>query len=366
MSSPNRPARGISRQRLALSAVVALVSFAGLSVSASAAPVSLTWSQYKVYDSPYVVANTCRTWLGYVARAGVGPQYANGSAYGPDGNGGTLTVDGTNPFDCNTAYDWKFEATSGSMNTATQAGSFTFAGTYTFDSPAPPSGHGFHIEITNPKIVLAGDGTGEIRASGINNADAAYTTYSDVKIFDLSLTGAVCTVNWNGTTTLSNIAPSVAAANFFTSAYAIGSGPNRAPNTFGTFSLENFPCASKGTKGDTGATGETGGTGATGPAGGTGADGAKGDKGDPGEPGPVGPAGPAGKDASTKTFVIKKSVFKTNKRVIAKVTRNKKFVGYAVVTGKRVKVTYITDKIKGTYKLTPVSSKYKAVSVKLG
>jgi hypothetical protein len=349
--------------------VLSLAALAGATGAASAAPVQLEWTQVNVYDGA-APSNTDRTWLGYLTRSGCGPGCANGSATPSNGAAGPTVTPGSDrgPDKANT---WTFDADGGSINANTLQGSFDFVGTLTNYS----AGHAINIVLNDPTIVLNGDGTGSFKASGTGVApnpsapgyspsDPDYSTgFTDLEIFSLDLSNAVCTLSWNGTTTLSNIAPTLTALKFFTGSYPVGSGPDRSPNTFGTFSLVGVPCAAKG---DTGAQGPIGPAGAAGTNGQDGAAGPAGRDGRDGKDGAAGPAGRDGKDASTKTFIVKKSVFKTRKSVVARVTRNKKFVGYATVTGRKVKITYITAKIRGTYQLTPVSKKYKKVKVKLG
>lgn len=352
--SSHSPAR-----RLGLVASLAAIATMAFGVAgASAAPVELQWSQVKVYESPQVVPNTNRTWLGYVTRKGtntppMGP-YANGTA-SVSGNATGPTVDGDSTSGPTAAYTWTFPATGGSVNANTLAGEFELDGIYQYQSPVPPAGHGFTITIANPKIVLNGDGTGSLVASGTGLPSAAsggtdYSTYTDVAIFSLDLTQATCTLNYNGVTSLSGIVPAVAAQGFFTPSYVVGSGPDRTPNTFGSFTLVGVPCAAKGD------TGEAGAAGAAGP---------QGLQGVQGVAGPQGPAGKDGKDASVKSFKVRRSPFKTRKSIVAKVTKKGKFVGYATVKGRKIKLTYITSSIKGTYKFNPVPRHYKTVSVRL-
>lgn len=328
MSSPNR------RKRV-LSIVVTALAISTCAVATGAAQAStiLNWTQTNVWSG------TQRTWLGYVV---------NNTPPGFGSANGTVTWSGlsTNPAEPISAtsatgptasYTFGYGYSSGTVNPTNLSGTLQFSGIVEFKS----TNHAFDITVEDPKLVLNGDGTGQLYAHGKNNSGA--TSYPDTAaLFNLDLSKTTCTFNpGDGTYELGNIVPSLATAGtaFPSGAqgYAVGAGPDRTPNTFGSFSLSQFFCAPL-----------------TGP------------KGDTGAQGPQGPAGKDGKDASTKTFVVKKSVFKTKKTVVAKVTKNKKFVGYASVKGRKIKLTYITDKISGTYKLTPVNRKLKAVSVKLG
>ncbi|MFT4050109.1 MAG: HtaA domain-containing protein [Solirubrobacterales bacterium] len=385
---------------MALSVVVAIAALGAAAGTASATAVSLQWTQAKVYDSPYVVANTCRTWLGYVTRTGASAAYAGGSAYVEDGATGT-TVDTTTPFDTCTAgvlgssQVFSFAATGGSINVKTQTGSLQFSGALVYDSPASTGptvpGHNFHIKIGSPKIVLNGNGTGELRVTGTSSI-SPYETYTDLKLFDLNFDNSVCTYNWDGSTSLSNVQPALAASGFLPG-YAVGSGPERTPNTHGTFTLADFPCASKGDTGATGQTGAAGATGQTGAAGSNGADGtngaagatgatgaagadgsngadgaagaqgAVGPQGPQGIQGVQGPAGKDGKDATVKTIKLSKASF-GSKRVVAKITKNGKTYGYAEIKGKKAKLTYVGT-LKGTYTLKSVTGKPRKATIKI-
>lgn len=320
---------------IALTISVALVAFVGATGAANAAapakPITLDWTQVKVYDSPQVVPNTNRTWLGYLTRGGAGPQYAKGTLTPSDGLAGpTVTPD--SPAGSTALYSWIFNSTKSTFGATRFAGTIDFGGTLTYDSPAPPTGHGIKIAISNPKIVITKDGQGFLLASGsglsaASTGGADYTTYSNLGIFALDLSKATCTVSADGTTSLVGISPSLGAAGFFTKSYPVGSGPERTPNTYGTFALNNLPCAYGGK---------------------------------------IAVVGANGKPAITKTYVAKRPAFKRTSRPVAvKVTRKKKFIGYAVVTGKRVKLTTSVAKIKGTYKLSPTEKSYKPVKLKL-
>lgn len=344
---------------LVLSIVVA--SVAAFGSSGASAAVTLDWTQANVYETP--VPGTDRTWLGYVTNS------ANNA--GPPSLGSQVVGDGAVGTDVTTAsarganalYAVGFPAASGSLieaaSPADVQGEFTFSGKITWTTHSTP------ITFTNPRIVLDGDGTGALYATGVNDATAYDETTGPV--FELDLDGqdpnpgapastpgtqagfpaAVWKLNFDGTRSISGIVPKVAtpnttAAAIFGAAYAAGVGPDRVPNRFGSFAVSIAPN--------------------TGPEGTNGIDGANGVQ---GPQGPTGPAGPAGKDATVKTIRLKKAIFGKKAKVVARITKKGKFVGYAEVNGRKVKVTYATATLKGTYKLTIVGAKKKrSASVK--
>ncbi|MBJ7459010.1 MAG: HtaA domain-containing protein [Thermoleophilaceae bacterium] len=321
---PSSKIRARARQVVLAVSTVLIFAFA---TGAAQASTVLNWTQTKVWSGSQ------RTWLGYVTD---GTPYAgaNGTA---TGTGPTSPV---GPTSATGDYTFGYAFSSGTVNPTNLTGTLQFSGTVEFQSAA----HMFDITVENPSITFNGDGTAQLYASG-KNGDGTTTYSAAAPLFNLDLSSSSCSFNpADQTYTLGNIIPSLATAgSAFPSGaqgYAVGAGPDRTPNTFGSFSLSQFFCAPlTGPKGDSGATGQQG---------------------------PTGPSGKDGKDASTKSFVVKKSVFKTRRTVIAKVTRNKKFVGYASVKGRKIKLTYITDSIRGTYKFSPVASKFKPVLVKLG
>lgn len=347
MSTSRIHARSRSARALILSVLVVAGS-AFLASSASAA-VTLDWTQVKIWESSPAVPNTNRTWLGYLTRPGTPPAVPAGTATPSNGlNGPTVNQAST----MGDSYTWKFDATSGSINAQTLAGEMRFAGTLTFDSAAPPAGHGIKISINNPKIVLNGDDTGAIFATGVRNiSDEAYD--ESLAVFNLDLSNSTCTLNWDGSLTLGNIVPSIAASGHTfpggVQGYPNGAGPDRTPNTFGSFALSNAACAPL--TGPTGADGNDGNDGATGPQ---------------GPQGPTGPAGPAGKDASIKTIVLKKAAFGKRARLTAKIVRGKSQVGYASVIGRKIRATYVSSELKGVYTLIEIGGKTRKARVKLG
>lgn len=345
MSTHSRPTQTrFAGAALATAVAVAFLMLIGASKADAA--VQLNWTQTKVYNSA-APAGTQRTWLGYISRAATPPappiSAPDGTATPSNGLvGPTVSSASTAGAD----YTWTYDAVAGSLNATTLAGSLDFEGTLSYAS----TNHGILISISDPKVTLAGDGTGKLYATGDKSTSATYDQTEAV--FNLDLSNSTCTLNWDGTLTLGNIVPSIAVEGYAfpggAQGYAAGAGPDRTPNTFGSFSLTGATCAPlSGPQGDPGATGATGAPGAQGPA------------------GAVGPQGPAGKDAVVKTIKLKKSIF-GSKKVVAKVTKKGKFVGYAEVTGKKVKLTTITATLKGTYKFTTVGGKKKTASVELG
>lgn len=353
---PSNRTRSRSLRAFVLSLVVVALSAVG-ATSASAA-VTLDWTQPNVFDT--AVAGKNRTWLGYVTNpnnnAGppsLGSQVASEGAVGPE-------VTPTSDRGSDKLYNVAFPAASGSIieaaSPADVTGEFTFSGKITWTT------HGTPITFTNLRVVLAGDGTGKLYASGVNGT----TPYEHATgpILELDLDGqdpnpgapssepgnqdgfpaSVWKLNFDGTRSISGIVPKIPTPNtgssaVFGSSYLAGVGPDRDPNRFGSFALSISPN--------------------TGPAGTNGTNGAQGPQ------GPIGPAGPAGMDATVKTITLKKAVFGKNARLLAKVTKNGKFVGYAEVKGRKLKVTYVTATLKGAHKLSMIGKKKKrTVSVK--
>lgn len=328
-----------TRLRFVLALATAIATFSLLAGSASAENVRLDWSQAAVYNSA-AATNTDRTWLGYITgNAGNGsPSGAGGFAHATaPATGSDVTT--SSPRGADQWYTFGFPATTGSLDAITLAGTLNFEGTLRFEA----TNHGFAYNIQDPKLTIDATKHGKLTASGSMQLFAPSPPMtipfpSGTPMFDLDFTKSTCTLNADGTLTLGNIIPSLTQEGTFfpgldrPGGYAAGAGPERTPNTFGTLSLANAFCAPL-----------------TGPAGPQGA---------------TGPQGPAGKDASVKTFKVRRSPFNTKKSVLAKVTKNKKFVGYAVVTGRKIKLTYVTKSIKGNYKFNPVPRKYKTVTVR--
>jgi hypothetical protein len=215
----------------------------------------LDWSQTAIYDST-AAANTNRTWLGYVTGSGflaAGTATPTAPATGP-----TVDVNSTS----GDVFTTEFPATTGTYDPYTGTGKIDYDGALVFASTA----HGFTISVERPEVVLNGL-TGQLFASGAGSS-AAYDRSRPV--YDLDLSEATVTLRPDGSRVISDIVPSLATANtVFPNNYAVGSGPDRTPNTFGSFdlTLSLKPDAVQGPRGDAGAAGATGATGAAGPVG---------------------------------------------------------------------------------------------------
>lgn len=257
--------RSLARLRVPALAALALGL---LALPASAATVTsgkLAWSSTKVYDLGQPDRTIDHTWLGYATSAF---PLANGTATPSDGASGDTI---TNATASGTVATWSYPATGGSYEPADGSGTIAFDGAVTFLSPAPGGppngGHGFTVSLTDPRVVLDGD-HGKLFASGVTagaRAGEGPVPYGDGQpVFDLDLTDATVTLHADGTRTLAGIVPSIATANLVFPGYGAGSGPERTPNTFGSFSLRvkvaslagpAGPKGDKGAKGDAGARG---------------------------------------------------------------------------------------------------------------
>jgi hypothetical protein len=267
------------RTRLAAAATGALSLSAALIPAAQADTVTsgkLDWTQTNVYISG---AGNPRTWLGYAT--GLWPTNANGSAApvapatGPvvDTNStrGTAANDPSAGGAAN--YTWSFpaDAAAGSYDPYTGIGTVNLDGGLSYTAPQPPAGHGIDVSVTNPRIVLNGL-RGQLIASG-NGSSAALggpaVPYDSSAVYDLDLSNASVTLKADGSRVIGPIVPSLAGQQVFGSSYAVGAGPDRSPNTFGSFSLtlSTKPDEVRGPAGAAGATGATGATGAQGVAG---------------------------------------------------------------------------------------------------
>lgn len=297
----------------------------------------LDWTQTAIYTGSDPLKD--HTWLGYVT----GPPFAqaNGTV-SPIAPATGDTVTPSSPRGA--AYTQSLPATSGTYDATDGTGSIELDGGVDFAG----TGHGFDITVEKPLIVLDGL-TGKLYASGKGSTDSgAYDRTAP--LFDLDLSDASVTLKADGSRLISGIEPSIATAGtaFPAGNYGVGAGPDRDPNTFGTFSL-----TVKTDGGDTGATGPTGAAGAPGRDGASGA------------AGPAGPAGPAGKDGTTVTVrsvkaILAKAPYKgsATRKVSVYSTKNKR-LATGTLKGRVLKVTLAArvTELSGTVKVKVAGAK---------
>jgi Htaa len=327
------------RRSAGLLAAAAVAVAAAAPSAASAATVAtghLDWTQFNTY-----VGGTERTWLGYLT--GPGPMLAAGSAT-PVAPATGPVVDTASARGATEDYTTVFPGATGTYDPDANVGEIELTGGLSFAS----AGHGFTIEVNDPKVTLDG-ATGKLYASGL--AGGASPTYDRSQpLLNLDLSAATLTIRADGTRTISGIVPSIATANTaFPGNYAAGAGPDRSPNTFGAFDLTLRVNASSGTGGSDGADGQDG---ATGPAGPTGATGATGPI---GVAGPIGPAGPAGKPATIRSLVavLARAPFKGKaSRKVSVVDAKGRVVATGAVKGRVLKLTLANTITSVSGKLT--------------
>ena len=305
------------RRSASLIAAVALAT-AAAPAAASATTVSsghLDWTQTAVYNS----GTPQRTWLGYVTGDPT-TGLAGGSAT-PTAPATGPTVDTASPRGITSTSTTVFPATAGTYDADTGVGTVELDGGLTYTSPV----HMFTITVTQPQIVLDGD-SGQLFASGAGGGDTP--TYDRTQpLFDLDLSDATVTLKPDGSRVINGIVPSIAASKWaFPSPYLAGAGPDRDPNTFGSFAL-TLRLAAGDADGATGATGLAGATGPVGPIGTTGA---------------TGPAGPAGRVATIRSLkaILAKAPFKGSAtRKVSVLNGKGKTVASGTVKGRVLKVT---------------------------
>jgi hypothetical protein len=340
-------------------AAVALggLALAGAAASASAA-VSLDWTSVDSFD----FGPGAKTWLGYATS----PRLANGTATPSDGATGP-TVDPTSPQGADAFVTFSYPAASGALDPAAGTGTMSFAGTVTFAAPPPPTGHGFTISVANPQITMTGPNAGQLVASGVDTPGGAGSDpapYGPTPVFDLDFTSATWQVNVDGTRTLQGIAPTLITANVPFSGYAAGAGPDRTPNTFGSFAIRISPDVNGGPQGPQGEQGAAGAPGPVGPV------------------GPVGPAGPKGatgkqgKPGRTVTVRVQsaklaRAPWRDGKRHTVKVTRKGRTTVLAsgTVKGRQLKLTLTKkagkQRLKGVYVLHQTNGKKAAAAIRI-
>ena len=192
--------------------------------SAKVKKATLSWSQTNVYvpgGAPGApVVN--KTYLGYVASLSKGSFTPLSGAKGP-------TVTGTSTAGPTSVYTTNFTTKKGKFDAKKVKGSISFKGLVEFKTSQ------FTTTVENPKIVLKGK-TGQVFASG-KTSNLAAPTYSNKALLNLDLKSAKVSKK-KTKLTIKGIVPSVATADLaFPVNYAVGAGPERTPNTFGSFAL---------------------------------------------------------------------------------------------------------------------------------
>ncbi|HST39265.1 MAG TPA: HtaA domain-containing protein [Conexibacter sp.] len=334
-----------SARNLFLSAAV--IGGAAFAAAPAQAGVSLDWTVENAYRAGCSGSGLNCTWLGYTTNSPA-PMGAAGTATPSDGATGP-TVTPQSPRGAGENVTWRFPAASGSISTTPLQGEMAFRGKVAFVSPAPPAGHGFTISVENPRIVLdVGGTTGRLYASGSTSQGTGSYDQSQ-PVFDLAVTDAG-TLSFDGTRTFSLLAPAIATTDlvFPGRSYPAGSGPNRTPNIFGSFTISVTPdTGAKGDKGDTGAAGAPGAAGRNGTNGTNGKD---------------------GKDGTTtvvrvQTSSLAKAPFKGKAARKVRVTAKKSTKTLATGTVKGRTITFTIAKgvnkkqLKGTYVLRVVGGK---------
>jgi hypothetical protein len=233
-----------SRRLLAAAALVAGAT--ALPSAAQAGTVTaahLDWTQANVYDTA-APANTQRTWLGYTTQlnGGTGAPVAPATGDAANfGNGGADVVT-------------SFPLTSGSYDPSSSTGTIQLDGGFAYQGVAPAN---YDISIEQPKLVLDGL-TGQLFAHGKRSGTPA-TYDASAPLYNLDLSSATVTLKADGSRVINGIVPSVATLNTaFPQNYGVGSGPNRTPNTFGSFSLTVKTAGDTGPQGPAGANGKDG------------------------------------------------------------------------------------------------------------
>jgi hypothetical protein len=388
MTDSNRPR---AARRASWLLPLALLAFVALPSTALAA-VSLDWTTANVFNSA-APTNTERTWLGHVTNPAPGSG-ANGLVTvddgalltDPDGIEDLDGVSGTSPRGLDELFTFSYPASDGLINLQERSGTMEFDGTVSFVSVP----HGFTITVENPRIVLDGDGGGQLFATGSKGTTVGGATYDDsAPVWDLDLSLATTNVYADGTQTLSCIVPSIATAeHVFPANYPAGAGPNRTPNTFGGFEIRVSPgdtatpaprpaggCASApdepipGPQGPIGPTGPKGDTGTAGPTGPKGDTGAKGDRGPRGKRGPRGLRGKV-KRVVKQTQVIRLAEAPYGKQAVAvRVKRNGKVVATGTVRGRTLRVKTRKgrgfNRLDGSYTLKRIGSASR-IAINLG
>lgn len=197
----------------------------------------LAWQQTNVFPS-----SSGGTWLGYVT---VSPPIGTLGTFAPSEGAVGDTVTPASRRGNDAVYTTTFPMVSSTANAATKTGAIQYAGLVTYFSPAQPAGHGFTVTVQNPRVVFDGSNTARLYATGLRTVGGVGGGSSTVEpydqsqpVFTLDLSASPGQANPDNTTTFKRVAPTVAAtSHVFPANYPAGSGPDRTPNTFGTFDI---------------------------------------------------------------------------------------------------------------------------------
>lgn len=338
----------LSRRLIAPAAALTLAVSAA---SAQAAPQTvvggnLNWSVAKLWASSATTPVTDRTFIGYGARN-----------TGPGNQNWTLTTLGTawgttvTPATPNgEVASWNFPAAGGVYDRQARTGTVVLNGqlravSTNIQTTPFPIGFNYTLSIQNPVVVFDGSNTARLYANGTkyNGAfDPAEADNSEVydrsELFTLDLSQSVETQNPDGTTTLSNLVPTVVTDIY--GGFPAGAGPDRTPNTFGGFSL-TVVTPQTGPKGDTGVPGPVG---PVGPVGKTGPTGKQGKRGKTGKAGSTKVIARLAK-APFKGSKTRKVSLRKGKTVVAKGSVKRRTLTVTVARGKKVKAGKYTLKL---------------------
>lgn len=187
---------------------------------------SLGWTQTNGYQTG---ASTLKTFMGYMTSTTIG---SNGTVTPTDGTMGE-TVTAASASGADARYTHTFAASSSTVDLATLTGSVRYAGALTFSSQ-----HGITVSLRQPRVQFNGADDVSLYASGQNTPTRASDYDESAPVFKLKLGTSTPVDNGDGTVTFAGVTPSIATADWaFPSNYPVGSGPDRAPNTFGSFSI---------------------------------------------------------------------------------------------------------------------------------